>query len=297
MTLVETHELRKEYRDVVGLKQCTFNVQEGEVFGLLGPNGAGKTTLLRIICGFISPTSGTATVGGLDCHTESLQARQLISYLAGDPQLDRRSRGREILRFFVGLRATGSFERGLEIAEQLELDLSRRVGWMSTGMRQKLALSVALSNAAPLVILDEPTANLDPTVRGQVIELIHDIKSEGRTVIFSSHVLDEVEACADRVVILRSGEIVNDQRMDDIRQRHQIHLETNESLPPIPSDFQDRFVVSSSDANRHTIDIQGNLADAFDWLSAADIEQVHVEPTRLKSVYDEFHSDQEESSP
>src|SRR3954469_13182259 len=153
MPLVVTDQLTKTYGPVRALDGCSLAVTSGEVFGLLGPNGAGKTTLIRLLLGYLKPTAGTASVAGLDCVKQSVEVRQVVSYLPAEASLYARYRGTEVLRFFAELRPGGNYGKALAIAEQLELNVATRVGYMSTGMRQKLALAVTMSAEAPLYIL------------------------------------------------------------------------------------------------------------------------------------------------
>ncbi len=215
--LITIESLTKRYGNLTALDDCTFCVAEGEVLGLIGPNGAGKTTLMRLLLGFLRPTSGKAAIAGLDCTRRSLEVRRLVAYLPGEPRLSRQMRGRRILRFYCSLRRSASLALAEHIAERLELDLSRRVALMSTGMRQKLAIALTLAANTPLLILDEPTSNLDPTVRAEVLRLVAEARQSGRTVIFSSHILSEVEQICDRVAILRRGQLVHTQQMDEAR--------------------------------------------------------------------------------
>ena len=232
--LVETRALTKRYAAVTALDDCTLAVDEGEVFGLLGPNGAGKTTLLRLLLGFLRPTSGEAHIQGLDCYRQSVAVHRLVSYLPGDARLFRQMRGREVLQFFAEVRRTKDLSRSRQIAERLDLDLTRRVAFMSTGMRQKLALTVALAADTPLLILDEPTTSLDPSVRRIVTRMVKEAQQDGRTVIFSSHILSEVEQTCDRVVLLRDGSIVHTQVMTELRRRHCVHALGARNGPFIP---------------------------------------------------------------
>jgi len=167
--LIETSSLTKRYGAVAALCDCSLAAQSGEVFGLLGPNGAGKTTLLRLLLGYLRPTAGSATVAGLDCQRQSLDVRRRVAYLPAEPSIFPQMRGRDALRLFAEIRGCRDLRRSLAIAERLELDLSRRVGFMSTGMKHKLALVITLSADVPIYILDEPTASLDPTVRATVL--------------------------------------------------------------------------------------------------------------------------------
>ena len=165
---VETRSLTKRYGHFVALDQFSFSVARGEVVGLLGPNGAGKTTLLRLLMGYLRPSEGSATIDGLDCYRQTLEVHRRVSYLPGEARLFRTMKAREVIDFFTGVRRDGSRPRAEQLAsERFGLDLTRPVASFSTGMRQKLALAVTLAVDTPLVILDEPTSNLDPTVRSR----------------------------------------------------------------------------------------------------------------------------------
>ena len=191
-SLVRTNLLTKHYGPRAALEDCTLQVGRGEVFGLLGPNGSGKTTLLRLLLGYLRPTAGSAEIDGHDCYRDSVAVHRRTAYLPGETRLFPEMRCTDVLRFFADVRGQATYERSLEIARRLDLDLTRRVPQLSTGMKQKLALAGALAAETPLVILDEPTSNLDPTVRGEVIALVREAKAAGRTVIFLRH------ACALR---------------------------------------------------------------------------------------------------
>ncbi|WP_231756539.1 ABC transporter ATP-binding protein [Lignipirellula cremea] len=287
--LVETHSLTKSYGRMTALDACSIHVERGEVFGLLGPNGAGKTTLLRLLLGFLRPTSGSAEIGGFDCYHDRVKVHRQVAYLPGDARLFRGMKGAEVLRFFAEIHPTGDLAKALGLAERLELDLSARVAFMSTGMRQKLALAAALSSETALLVLDEPTANLDPTVRSAVLELVMEARAAGRTVIFSSHVLSEVEEICDRVVILRRGKLVHTQIMTDLRRRHRIRARVRGPVSALPApDNSDVLLVDQGDG-RILIETAGELADLFGWLSQLPLEDVRIEPVGLRSIYDRFH--------
>jgi ABC-2 type transport system ATP-binding protein len=291
LVLVETHSLGKRYGALTALEDCTFTVRAGEVFGLLGPNGAGKTTLLRLLLGFLRPTTGSAKIDGLDCYRQSVLVRRRVSYLPGEARLFRQMRGRDVLSFFADVRPDGSRRRSEELAKRLELDTSRRVWLMSTGMRQKLALAATLAADTPLVVLDEPTNNLDPTMRGVVMALVAEARASGRTVLFSSHVLSEVEEMCDRVGILRGGRLVHLQVMSDLRQRHRIRAKVNGPLPEPPEHLQRRLSVRAASDGQVTIETPGELAPLLGWLSTLSLEEVRIEPVRLRAVYDHYHAE------
>ena len=146
---------------------------------------------------------------------------------------------------------------------------------------------------APLLILDEPTSNLDPTVRGTVLNLIREARDAGRTVIFSSHVMSEIEQSCDRVVILRSGRVVHDQVMLQIRRGHRIQAVLTAPLPPLPPLLAGQLTVASAAPNRVTIDAPGELAPLLSWLATLPVAEVNIEPIGLQAVYEQYHNAEE----
>ncbi|QEG41577.1 ABC transporter ATP-binding protein [Roseimaritima ulvae] len=302
--LVQTEGLTKRYGDFHALRDCSVEVAAGEVFGLLGPNGAGKTTLLRLLMGYLFPTSGRATIGGLDVTRNSVAVRRMVSYLPGDARLPRHMRARSVLEFFAQMQPDGDLTRSLDVANQLELELNRRVAFMSTGMRQKLALAVVLGARTPLLVLDEPTANLDPTVRSSILQMVAEAQSEGRTVIFSSHVLAEIEEVCSRVIFLRQGVLAKRQRMDELKQRHRIVAQLDAPLTSsLPDTLRSQVEIStfSPAAEPHTqwvrMDTAGDLAPLLGWLDSLQLKRMRVEPLGLRAIYDEVHDLERLSNP
>jgi ABC-2 type transport system ATP-binding protein len=289
MMLVETATLTKRYGTFTALDALTISVREGEVFGLLGPNGAGKTTFLRLLLGFIRPTSGRGSVAGFDCLEQSLQVRASTAYLPGEARLFRRMDGAGVLDFFAGLRRECRRDRAHNIARRLDLDCSRQVARMSTGMRQKLALAVVLATEAPLLILDEPTANLDPTARAEVLTLVREAQAAGRTVLFSSHVLSEVEETCDRVAILRAGRLVHEQSIEQLRRSHRITARLTGTLGDIPAALQPHVRIASQHNGVVVLEAADSLAPLLGWLATLPLAEVRIDPVGLDAVYEAHH--------
>jgi ABC-2 type transport system ATP-binding protein len=288
--LVRTEDLSKRYGGFAALDGCSLGVQPGEIFGLLGPNGAGKTTLLRLLLGYIHPTGGRATVCGCDIVADTLGVRRHTAYLPGEARLFRRMNGHAVLDFFARLRPACSRATAARVADRLGLDCGRQVGRMSTGMRQKLALAAVLATDVPLVILDEPTANLDPTARAEVLGLVREARAAGRTVIFSSHVLSEVEEACDRVAILRSGRLVHEQSLDHLRRCHRIRARLAGPFAGVPAALADRVAVAGGGGDgRIVLEASDSLAPLLGWLATLPLEEMQVEPVGLATVYDRFH--------
>jgi ABC-2 type transport system ATP-binding protein len=287
--IVSSENLSKSYGTFRALTDCNISVKSGEVFGLLGPNGAGKTTLLRTLLGFIKPTSGRACIAGFDCASQSVRVRQRTAYLPGEARLFRRMRGHHVLDFFSRLRADCDRKKCFAIAERLQLDGRRQVSRMSTGMRQKLALSMVLAIDCPLVILDEPTANLDPSARAEVLALVLEARNTGRTIIFSSHVLSEIESTCDRVVIMRAGHIAHEQSIANLRRRHRIYAQLTGPLTQIPESLTDSISVIRESASETVLESADSLTRVLDWLSGLPLSELKIEPVGLSAVYDRYH--------
>jgi ABC-2 type transport system ATP-binding protein len=287
---IATTNLSKGFGDFYALADCNLTIEPATVMGLLGPNGAGKSTLIRLLMGFLTPTRGTASVHGNDVIRDRLAVHQDVSYLPSSPRLFRTMNGRGVLKFFAQLRGDGDLQLAMKIARRLDLDLSRWVAFMSTGMRQKLAIAVAFANRARVLILDEPTENLDPNIRSIVVELVAEAKAAGRTVLFSSHVLSEVEEVADRVAILRAGRLVHEQPVSDLKFYHRIVARASQVLAP-PESLREMIAIRQLEENRVEIDVEGDLSRVLSWLSSVELQDMYIEATGLKAVYDRFHSE------
>jgi ABC-2 type transport system ATP-binding protein len=288
---VETRALAKRYGNFTALDQFSFHVDRGEVVGLLGPNGAGKTTLLRLLMGFLRPMAGTATIDGLDCYRQAYEVHRRVAYLPGEARLFRTMRARDVIDFFTSVRRDGSRPRAVALAvDRFGLDLARPVTAMSTGMRQKLALAVTLAVDTPLVILDEPTSSLDPSVRSDVAALVLEAKREGRTVIFSSHVISEVEQVCDRALILRAGQLVHTQKISDLRRQHRIRAQLTGPLSELPASFNGHVKVNHDATGDLVIETPGELSGLLGWLATLPLAEVNIEPLGLRVLYDQYHA-------
>ena len=207
------------YRNGRGVKRVDLQVEQGEVFGFLGPNGAGKTTLIRTLLGFLSPTTGSATILGLDIVRDHLKVLPKVGYLASEPALYEALTGFENLDFAMRVRGVRAYERVKELAAKLDVDLKQRFKTLSRGNRQKVAILNAVAHDPDVMILDEPTTGLDPLVQEAVRSLVLEEAKRGKTIFMSSHDLAEVEAVADRVGIIRDGELVAVDKVENLRRR------------------------------------------------------------------------------
>lgn len=219
MYVIETHRLAKHYGTIIALGGIDLRVSKGAIFGFLGPNGAGKTTTMRILVGLLRPSTGSATVLGKDCVARSTEIRRDIGYLPGDVRLYEWMTGGQFLAFCNDARDGGSQKEIARLQRRFDLNIDRRIRDYSRGMKQKLGLIAALMHRPQLLILDEPTTALDPLVQQTLYDELRAAAAEGRTVLFSSHTLSEVELLCDRVAIIRNGRIIEDDTISRLRQR------------------------------------------------------------------------------
>jgi ABC-2 type transport system ATP-binding protein len=222
---IDARHLVKRFGKLVAVNDLTLEVHPGEVVGFLGPNGAGKTTTIRMLMGFIRPSAGEALVLGGRLWDRAALRRE-VGYLPGDFRVDGGLSGWDLLSWFGSLR--GGFDRKHmdELAERLHLDLRRKFSDLSKGNRQKIGIVQAFMHRPTVLILDEPTTGLDPLIQREFLELVEEAKHRGAAVFFSSHVLPEVSRVADRVAILRLGELVSVSTVDELldKARHRLEL-------------------------------------------------------------------------
>ena len=216
---LRTEGLTKHYGDFPALVDLDLDVRRGEVFGFLGPNGAGKTTTIRTVMDEIRPTKGTATVLGLDSHRDSVEIRRHIGYLPSDLALYPNLTGRDTLTYFANLRGGVEWAHVGALAERLDADLSKKVGDLSSGNRQKVGIIQAMMSRPELIIMDEPSTGLDPLVQRELQTMMREEANQGHTVFLSSHTLSEVQRVADRVGIIRSGRLIALETVSGLRTK------------------------------------------------------------------------------
>jgi sodium transport system ATP-binding protein len=211
--VIEVDSIVRSFDGVRAVNGVSFHVDAGEVVGLLGPNGAGKTTTLRVLAGLLTPDQGTTALNGVNVAQKPLEARRHLGFLTASTGLYERLTGREVLRTFgrlQGLDGAPLEARIAEVAQELELVpfLDKRCGALSSGMRQRINIARAVVHDPIAVVLDEPTATLDPVASRDILELVRRAKGRNKAVLFSTHRMEEAEALCTRLVFMRAGEIV-----------------------------------------------------------------------------------------
>jgi len=217
MPAIELHDVTKRYGDVTALRDLDLAVEDGEIYGFLGPNGAGKSTTIDILLDFVRPTSGEASVLGLDAQADSQAIRRRIGVLPEGFHVYERLTARQHLDFAIQSKHADDDPEALLERVGIPDAIDRKAGGFSKGMTQRLALAIALVGDPDLLILDEPSTGLDPNGAREMRSIITEEADRGATVFFSSHILEQVEAVCDRVGILKAGELVAEDSIEALR--------------------------------------------------------------------------------
>jgi ABC-2 type transport system ATP-binding protein len=285
--LLRTEQLTKDYGALRALDRLDLTIGPGEVFGLLGPNGSGKSTALRLLLGFLRPTSGAAWIDSHHCWDESVVARRSVAYLPGELRLYENMTGRQLIRFLTDLRGASDGPEVDRLARILDIDLSRPIAQLSSGMKRKVALLQVLVPRAPLLLLDEPTNTLDPTMRDELLEQLRRARAQGQAVLFSSHVLTEVEQVCDRVGILQRGRLVHLQQMAELREHRLVTAAFAGVVEPLPN--LPGLGSMHHAENRVAFEYTGPLPPLLAWLARQQVTDLKVERLGLGPIYHRYH--------
>lgn len=290
MTVCELTQLTKFYGAQLGIENLSFEVREGEVFGFLGANGAGKTTALRVIMGLLHPTSGSATVFGKDVTRDGPEIRASIGYLPGSLVLYTSYTGREYLDFLASMRRRDCRASYEALARRLDLDLSKHIRELSKGNRQKVGLVQALMHDPQLLLLDEPTSGLDPVIQREFEAILADIRARGGSVLFSSHVLSEVEHQADRVAVLHEGHLVRVAPVEELRAQARRTIDLAFDQVPDLAAFQrlPGVIAATLHGNLVTCTVRGKEQALLAEAVAQDVTTVRTHEQSLEDMFFEL---------
>jgi ABC-2 type transport system ATP-binding protein len=293
--VIRTQGLTKHYGRTVGLESLDLEVPPGIVFGCLGPNGAGKTTTIRLLAGLLRPTRGHAEVMGIDAfqHPDGVQA--CIGYLPGDFKAYPDLTGEQYLRYLGNLRGGVDGKAVALLAKRLELDLTRRIGALSHGNRQKVGIVQAFMHDPELLILDEPTSGLDPLMQREFLALVREARNAGRTVFLSSHILTEVEAVADVVGILRKGHLVAVDAVESLKSRALRRFDLRFAGEPPGAELTTVPGVREVHIDGVTAQlvVEGSIADLIAALAPYRVDDVVSHEADLEEIFLAHYADQE----
>ncbi|MDA3936240.1 MAG: ABC transporter ATP-binding protein [Actinomycetota bacterium] len=296
---IRTEGLTKHYGKVEALNDLDLDIRAGEVFGFLGPNGAGKTTTIRTMMDEIRATRGSATILGMDTHAKSVEIRKYIGYLPGDLAMYPNLTGKDTITYYANLRGGVDWKHVDALADRLDADLSKKVGDLSSGNRQKVGLIQAFMSTPQVLIMDEPSTGLDPLVQRELQKMMREVADEGRTVFLSSHTLSEVQRVADRVGIIRHGHLVALETVHALRAKAMRQVELELDKPADVSVFEAIDGVSDVKAqNNHVLMTfggdMGTLLKAVEGRYA--IVDISTQSADLEEIFLTYYQDEEASA-
>ena len=287
--MIRTNGLTKRFGGLVAVNSLDLEVQRGEVFGYLGPNGSGKSTTIRMLLDFIRPSAGSFEMLGSEGGRPDVRRR--VGYLPGELKLDPKYTTNDVVRFYGDLR--GGYDESFvgALLERFDLDPKRPIGQLSTGNKRKVGIVQAFMHRPELLLLDEPTQGLDPLLQYEFHQLIGEVKAAGATVFLSSHVLPEVEVLANRVGILRRGELVTVASVDDLqrqaRQRIELYVSGRASIKP----FQKLpgVVEASRAGNIISVVVEGPVDAVVKEAARVNVRRIVTRETDLEDVFLQYY--------
>ena len=286
---IQTKRLVKHYGKVEALRGLDLEVKRGEIYGFLGPNGAGKTTTIRCLLDTIRPTEGRALVMGMDPQQDPVGVRARVGYLPGELNLYSNMKVKSTLHLLNSLRGReANWDYVKELADRLDLNLDLAIKDLSKGNKQKVGVIQAFMHRPELLMLDEPTAGLDPLVQQKVLQMVREAKADGATVFFSSHVLSEVEEIADRVGIIRKGELVEVAEPSSLIKRSMLraNIRFQRTVDPEPLTKVDGVkLLSRDDGMNITLEVEGEMDALVKALAAYPISRIETELPSLEEIF------------
>lgn len=290
MNIIEINNLTKSYGKARGIIDVSFNVEEGEIFGFIGPNGAGKSTTIRTLLSLIYPTSGSATIFGKDCIRYSPEILADIGYLPSEVFYYDNMKVIDLLKYSASFYKKDCSKRILELCSILDLDVTKKIEDLSFGNKKKVGIVQGLLHSPKLIILDEPTAGLDPLMQQKFFELIQQENKKGATVLFSSHILSEVQRVCDRVAIIKEGRIIKVEKISTLTENtyKKISVEAQ-------SDFdKNHFAVKGVTkldfkGNNASFLYNGNLNYIMTKIGELNLKNISIEEPDLEEIFMHFY--------
>lgn len=300
MAVIETSGLTKFYGDAPGIIDLDLEIRQGEIFGFIGPNGAGKSTTIRTLLNFLFPTRGSATVFGLDVVKDSEEIRRRVGYLPGDLAMYETMTAREFLTYFANLRRTDTRRMMEDLADRFDLLLDRKIKDYSTGNRQKVGVVNAFMHEPELLILDEPTAGLDPLMQQEFQDLVNEVRAEGRTIFLSSHILPEVDRIADRVGIVRESRLIEVDTIEAFKASAHRTVTIQFAEPIDASGFAALPNVASVEARNDgsvvALTVRGSIDAAIKKAAEYDVVSISTGSGELEEVFLSYYSGADDAS-
>ncbi|AGJ90962.1 ABC transporter ATP-binding protein [Mycoplasma putrefaciens] len=290
--IISITNLTKKYKSGYGIFDINLKVKKGEIYGYLGPNGAGKSTTIRHMMGYIKPEKGTTKILQKDAWKESHFIQPRIGYVPGEINLPEYMNGLDFIKQIFSLRKQTNWDYVEKLIKYFEFDPNIKIKKMSKGMKQKVALVIAFMHKPELLILDEPTSGLDPLMQNKFINLVLEHKKLNTTIIMSSHIFDEIEKTCNKVAIIRSGRIIADIDLENLRQisdrNYQITFSDNKIL-------KSKFLKSFNNNQALYVVSADQVANFFESLKKYDIKMLKEIPFSLEKYFLNFYNQKGEN--
>lgn len=286
MSVIEIKNLTKSYGKARGIVDVSFNVEEGEIFGFIGPNGAGKSTTIRTLLSLIYPTSGSAKIFGKDCVKFAPEIKKEIGYLPSEVFYYDNMKVIDLLKYSASFYKKDCSKRIHELAEIMNLDLNKKIDDLSFGNKKKVGIVQGLLHEPKLIILDEPTSGLDPLMQQKFFDLLKEENRKGATILFSSHILNEVQKLCDRVAIIKEGKIIKIEKMSELTENNykKVRIETTQY---IDKDYFNIEGVNHVQVKENGISFlfRGNINMIINKLSTINITNLWIEEPDLEEIF------------
>ncbi len=289
MNIIEINNFTKYYGKFLAIDDLSLTVKEGEIFGFIGPNGAGKSTTIRAMMSLIHATSGTISIFGKDVGQFGVEIRQQVGYLPSEVFYYEGMKAIDLLKYSASFYPDYQFSRILELAETLELDLNRKIADLSYGNRKKVGIIQTLLHQPKLIILDEPTSGLDPLIQQKFLDLIKEANKNGATVIFSSHILSEVQKICDRVAIIKNGKIIKIDKVDNLKKTNHKKIKVVVENNELKEDLLNVEGISKLVKKTNYVEFiySGDINKIVDIIQKMKISDLLIEEPTLEEVF--FH--------
>lgn len=286
MNVIEIDRLSKYYGKARGITDVSFNVEEGEIFGFIGPNGAGKSTTIRTLLALIYPTSGSATIFGRDCIREGAEIRKDIGYLPSEVFYYDNMRIIDLLKYSASFYPGVKLDRMYQLAEIMDLELKRKIDDLSSGNKKKVGIVQGLLHSPKLIILDEPTGGLDPLMQHKFFQLIQEENRKGVTVLFSSHILSEVQKICTRVGIIKEGKMIRIEGIDSLEHNNykKFRIEMDQ---PMPEGYFSLPGISDLSVSNRSVSFifKGDINNIISKLHERRVTNLLVEEPSLEEIF------------
>ena len=297
LPIIQTKNLTKYYGKNLGIEKVNLQIQSQEIFGFLGPNGAGKTTTIRILLDLIRPTSGTATIFGLDAQKQPQKIRNKIAYIPGELEFNKNWTSQRTITHMLNLYNCTTKETIIqELAQILKLDLTKKVKELSKGNKQKIGLILALAPKVELLILDEPTSGLDPLIKNEFYKLLTEKQTQTNCTIFlSSHILSEVEKVATRVAIINKGSIIQVATLSQLQQLALKNIEIEYSTKQEAKKSQNKLpkeIAKNLTQQNNTLNLLCGREDLnliLEWLQNTNFKDLNIRNPTLEDIFLEYY--------